>query len=481
MVAKDLPGSALVIPSLFSLLSFTPAAVAGVEDVVLDLRVVEPMGTTLVDEQVELPFKETYEVQLGRDPYKVVVEANLEAYGPLADATVEVVVGIYRLDGPMRSPVRLSSPTLVLPMDSSQSAASLVDARDPVAGPDGLPMSQLRWELHASWTERRDPTWLTDARARPIAEGEAVLAWADATLYAAPGQAVGRLRALPDRSLGPDAVLAWAVEEDQGEWVKVRSLMGRESRKHCFPGEPALFGLDLRAWIKREDLLLVTHTSAVMDYSDGTGSSLASGVPLVPVPGRTLFGYPLFESMAHGLSFSMPLPPAPLALGYTPLGGALEREPDQLLLVPDTGILGMTGAGEVISLTGGERRGVTTYMPQEGERMGVSVGDHCGEHRLVVPMSQLEPLPEGGGEDIVFGTGGEAPETFEFPFGVMLYWADGSDAGITRRPVEFRTAPGQEGGFTCVDLAAEGAALRGAAPGGASARICVNNGDLPPQ
>lgn len=471
--------------ALLALLAHTPAAIAGVEDVVLDLRVVEPMGTTLIDDQVEVPFKQTYELQVGQEAYKVVVEAELEAYGPLADGKVEVVAAIYRLDGPMRSPVRLSSPTLVLPMDASQSAATLVDAPDPVWGPDGQPMNKLRWELHASWTERRAPTWLTEARARPIAEGEAVLAWADATIYAAPGVAAGRLRSLDDRTLDPGSVLAWAAVEDQGEWVRVAALPGRKSRKHCFPGDPVLYGLDVQAWIKREDLVLVTHTSAVMDYSDGSGSSLAAGVPLSPVDGQTLFGYPLFESVAHGLSFRIPLPPAPLALGYVPLGGSLEKQDDFLLQVPESGILGETGAGPVRSLSSGERRGVTSYMPQDGGMMGVSVGDHCGEHRLVVPMSRLEAVPEAAEDDIIFGAaggevGGVPPETFELPFGVMLYWADGTEAGIARRPVEFTTRPAVEGKYTCLDLAAEGARQRLTTQGGASLKLCAETADLPP-
>ncbi|MCB9762166.1 MAG: hypothetical protein H6739_20370 [Alphaproteobacteria bacterium] len=470
-----------------------PAAVAGLEDVVLELRVTEPLGTPLIDQQVELPFRGEYEQTLGQDTFTVVVEAAMDDATAIADAEVEVIVTVYRLDGPQRVPVRVAGPKVVLSKDARMKARSVVEASEPVIAPDGTDLTSLTWELEAAWSERRAPDWLSEVRAQSVAPPKDresyVVAWADAGLYSAPHPDawVGRMEPpAASRSLSVGGVMTWEVISDRGQFIEVRNLQPRKSRKHCIPASSAFNEMDVKLFLRREDLLVVSKTSAVMDYSDGTGSSVASGVPLVPLPGTTLYGYPAFEGLAHGLTFVIPLPPKPLALSYEPLvGGSLNR-PQSLILTPDERHqLGRTGAGPVTVVSGTKELYVSPYTDPMGGTQGVVAGGPCAEHRLQAPTKRLTEPPEDMGQDLVLGGGGGfvggIPPTpsLELPFGVPLYWPDGTEAGIVTRPRSILVEPQAKGELLCVDLAAEAARQRGRwAPEGATLPVCVKAADV---
>lgn len=441
----------------------------------LDLHVVEPLGTPLWDVHVAAPFHEEKDLTLGADTFRVVVDAQPDPEEP--EGPLELAVVVYRLDGPRQVPTRVAGPLLTLE-DASWERVSLdVVASKPVVGPSGEDLSTLRWQVEALWSNEVDPAWLVEVRSRKIEPNLFVLAWSDAPLFASPesGAEVGRLRPVGPRKLEPGAVTAWQVIEDRGDWVQVRNLQPRRSRQHCFGGSAALADLELRVWLRRDDLVLTTRTSAVMDYSDGTGTALASGVPLVPIPGKVLYGHPALEGMAHGVRFTIGLPAAPLGLGYEPLASPLSRERSLVLDVDAGQVIGKTGAGPLIRAGGSGDLYVSPYSADESDPAVVLVGGACAEHRVAVPAAQLHPPSVALGEDIELG--GSVEQTgrgMSFTAGDKVSWPGGGAAGEVLRPRVLLVAGKEEGDRVCADLVADAAVQAGGTPeAGAGVRVCV--------
>lgn len=450
-----------------------PPALAGK---MLDLRVTEPLGTPLWDIHVAAPFHEEKELELGADSFRVVVDAQPDPEDP--EGPLELAVVVYRLDGPLAVPTRVAGPLLTLE-DASWERVSLdVVASKPVVGPSGEDLTTLRWQVEALWSSEVDPAWLVEVRNRPIEAELYVLAWSDAPLFATPesGAEVGRLRPVGPRTLDAGAVTAWQVIEDRGAWVQVRNLQPRRSRQHCFGGSAALSDLELSVWVRRDDLVLTTRTSAVMDYSDGTGTALASGVPLVPVPGEVLFGHPALNGLAHGVRFSIGLPAAPLGLGYEPLASPIARDRALVLDVRTGEAIGKTGAGPIVRAGGSGALYVTPYSAAETDPAVVLVGGACAEHRVAVPAAKLMPAETALGEDIQLGGSAAATgQGMSLPVGAIASWPGGGAAGVVLRPRTLLVAGREEGDRVCADLVADAAVQTGGVPeAGAGVRVCFD-------
>lgn len=451
-------------------------ALAGVDDIVLDFTVTEPLGTPLLRRQVALPHTEEVPLTLGAETYVVRVEASVDAGAAVREALVDLVVVVYRVDGPSRSRTRLASPALNLGWGERESATAIVLPEDPIWGPDGQPMSELRFGVAGSWSEGAPVVdWIRARREEPIAPGMTVLAWSDAVLFTAPGAVAGRLEGPVDRStLGPGAVAAWEVLADEGEYLRVRSMTPRESRMHCVGSHQALAWLDMRLYVRREDLLLTTRTSAVMEYSDGTGSSLLAGVPLLPLSGQSLYGRPAFLGLSSGVRFRIGLPEAPVALAYEPLAGGADEATAWWVAAGAAGQLGQLATGPV-ELLSGEPRAPAALVSAPGQDPAVvSVGGRCGWHRVKTPAAGVSPATPAV-DEIQFGDPGEpsAPASPTLPSGTPLWWTDGTQAGTVRRGRTLLTPPEPHGARVCYDLASETSLITGQPTQGARLLVCT--------
>ncbi|MCK6517123.1 hypothetical protein L6R46_18930 [Myxococcota bacterium] len=451
--------------ALAALSALSAPALAGVEDVVLDLKITEPMGTPIIEGQFPLPFRQEERLYLGGEEYVLTVTAELYAEGKgLSGSTVTVTALVTRLDGVNQIPTRVASPSVVLTQDQRKTATALVPVAKPVTGADGQALHQLRFVVEGAWSEgARELVSVRDRRQEPVATGLTVLAWSDAPLYTQPGGYSMRLRPAEALTLeAPNAVIAWQVLEDQGEFLRVKSLTPRDSRDHCFGSTPLFADMDLRVWIRREELLLLTRTSATMEYSDGTASLLSAGVPLLPVPGQALFGHPAFHSVANGLHFTIGLPDYAIGLGYEPLRGAVAlADRPQRVAVDASGSVGRSASGAVRPVAKLNEVGATLFTAPGVSPATVVVGGACGEHRVKVDLSRVSTPPPAEA-DFSFGEAGAeaAPPAGElFELGEVLYGPDGSKIGVMLRDHTFRVSPTRKGDLSCIDLSQEGALM----------------------
>ncbi|EDM81931.1 hypothetical protein PPSIR1_05673 [Plesiocystis pacifica SIR-1] len=228
-----------------------------------------------------------------------------------------------------------------------------------------------------------------------------------------------------------------AAGELHGSRVEVRSLGGEDDSSSCGHNFAGLDDMEVRMWVERSDLVVVTTGFVEATYADGSGLSIPPGAPIVPdsplpegldgadEPGPWLATWGFERSLAKA-EFAED---GPLVTGQAFVPA--ERPPLANLAEPEGHLL----------LDGREFWAWSAKQGARVERDG-AVFYVLRESCVDIRVRSVEEVPEGaeGGLGLIGtgrGGGGYSPSDqralVSVPEGATVYWPDGSAAGVTRR------------------------------------------------
>ena len=402
------------------LLLLSSLAHAADHDIAMDLRVVDPLGNALVDQEVALPYEQSFPITLGKQDYVVQVVAKHEG----RRATVEAHV----FKGEVEDDVEIATPSLLLNPDEKRKKTSTTTAPRGVKDASGTKLKLLDWEVEAEWGwTGRD--WVSDADKSKLEPSQIVLVWAGAPLYtSADGETPVRMKAV-EREPGVELMPAEVIED--GERVHVRTLGSAGQACHSLE-QNGLEGYVVDVWVDKSELTLVVPRQVEVSYSDETATTLDAGVALYPLSGKTQIADAELVLRADTGVFLVDaaLPKDAVGLGY---GISEARAPvtsEQVVQPTSGGGVGATLAGPV-KIPGYDSRAIgqgfqvaETYEVEGLERTGVVVQTNCSSHRVTLQPARVKPVDEN---TIVVGLDHERSATEAGT--VPVYWPSGEAAG----------------------------------------------------
>lgn len=238
------------------------------------------------------------------------------------------------------------------------------------------------------------------------------------------------------------AMVTYRVRRDLGDLVEVESLTPKQSQPHCYGGVHRDWDdVQIHAVVRKRDLLPVLRTTSEVSFDDGTGVSLAPGLP-VGEPALPLHGG--WGVCSRALSFELPIAPSEIGLSYQPKrfatssrGDALQDE--DLLYLRSTAWLRADDLPSSLQDVKRERQ-------QDGQVL-LELGGSCVKLWVTTP-ERAQPPDLGGGGGGVAGMGrlggGRKPKykmvkRYYLREGVAVHWESGLAAG---RTLSSRMMPG---------------------------------------
>ena len=396
------------------LIALSTLALAAESDLGMQLKITDPMGNAVIDEQVPLPYTAEFPVTVGKGSYVIAVEATHT--GKVANVSAAVLEGADQ--------VQIAKPALELVVDSPNSKTRTTVAPRGAKDAAGNKLKILDWKLEASWGWVGDE-WLEAAAAGAPTVGEHALLKPGAELSGGGQVVVAR-----DRT-----DFFWPVEvvAVDGDTVTVRTLAA---------GAPGCFSTDtlakhaLTLTVAKSDLALVTHAPVSVSYSDElTSTTLDAGVAVEEVPNRrpVVDAERLVRAHTGSGRVDVALPAGSLALSYAADTG------HRAFRIGESGVKPTSGGGIGSTLGGGisladydSGAGIGQMAPlvelfeAEGDQnQGLVVQTSCSEHRATVQPARVKPVDD---ETIEVGFV-EPYKAVDLPEPVTVYWPDETEAG----------------------------------------------------
>ena len=252
------------------------------------------------------------------------------------------------------------------------------------------------------------------------------------TLYLAPAEAAEHAQYQPSIARGlEDAQEPFpffrlvGVDPDQ-RWATLQTMP--DDHRHCTGALSRFDNLDLRFFVRVEELATMTTREVRVVYPDDTAVTLSAGVPLLLVDGH-------MNAWVDGFLFPAPVPQDAYAFAYEPephfaLGG-------RIALLNDVKWHGVRFAGvthDKMPLARFPDELLPIYarrpLAEKADAELVTLRTSCAQFEVVVARSAIEPGADDGalvGDEA--GIGGIAPRVHK---GVKVYARGGELVGVVR-------------------------------------------------
>ncbi|MCP4810105.1 MAG: hypothetical protein GY884_32610 [Proteobacteria bacterium] len=405
------------------LIALSGLALAADADIGMQLKVTDPMGNALIDEQVTLPYSAEIPITIGKSSYVVAVEA--EHIGKTATVSAAVLEGDDR--------IQIAKPALDLVIDSPNSKARTTVAPRGAKNAAGEKMKILEWKLDASWSWVGED-WIATAASGAPKVGEHALLKPGAAIQGG-GQTV--VEAGKTTSHWPVEVVAV-----DGDSVTVRTIAAGSAG--CFSAPAgALTHYELDLTVAKADLALVTIAPVTVVYSDEmTTTTLDVGVAAGPIPNRkpVVDSERLVRAYTGSGQVDVALPAGSLGLSYPADAGRRSFGIGETGVKPTSGgSIGTTLGGGVL-LVGyesgagiGQMAPISEAFDVEGDQQtGIVVQTTCSEHRVTVQPARVKPV-----DDVTIEVGHVEPyKAVDLAEGVAVFWPDESPAGTGPKPAD---------------------------------------------
>jgi len=248
----------------------------------------------------------------------------------------------------------------------------------------------------------------------------------------------------------------WQVTGGSGEWLQVSPVL---PKRRCYASLDS-WGMNLRMYVQRKDLALVTNRAQVIRTKKGGELRLSAGL-LATAAGKRTY-------RVHTLDVAVTAQLPPDALGHhAPASAPVELAyPDGFsLLEAKPGFSGKVGKGMRIEHLKNGRQPLLRSQ-KVGKKVQLSHVEACLAYRLPPSKAKKVKTSKQGLIGIfssskvpaVLGAGnGAARERqFEFPLGTPVLFSDGTRAGETVSPTTWFGKPTSKG-HLCRPLALDSA------------------------
>jgi hypothetical protein len=329
-------------------------------------------------------------------------------------------------------------------------------SRDPEAwGGESVVVGTTQWTridgLAAAPDSSEPPLakWMTKLVERPVS-GYAYV-WTNAEWFAKPGgKSVGRIADFADdqRFETHTARMPVRIVAEHGELVEVSTGVGRDD--HCDSSPRELVAYELRAFVRKRDLVPVLAKSYSVGYADGTGLTLSAGVVVRPTEDGIV--------VDRGVELPLEVRDDDIALSYAktktrdPGEGAGGWLADEAEVKLDGRPLANAGARlslfyEIVARDDGPD-GSLVQLAARCVTMRVLAAPTDVKHGGATGLGSI-----GTGSGTAGVLGGTLPRRWRVRATAPAYWPDGTKAGRTVRTITSAMAPLQLGERLCFPAA----------------------------